>query len=347
LAFMLADHGYDVWLPNFRGNTYSQKSTDKNFFQKATWHFMADYDLPNTIDYVLEKRGMEKLHLVGHSQGSIVSFAMLAQNISTSKVDLFFAMAPILQLDEGVHGAMGLLFKYGSSLPHAIAASSLTRWMYGTSVMDTRALPTGKLSAIICSIPILNLMCGSLYDMLYNRKFTPLSANDHMNASRLSLLNSQFPGGTTLMNLATLSDNYQRDVWVKTDYRKFKQLGISNLKEYGQEEPPTVDFRNVKVDLVMFRTNNDVFISTEQQLVMLNKVKGNIIENGDYLIDQSWLSHHDQVVAIDASTYIYYPILEHLRQRESKKGIDFERYRSRALAYGFGPIPRSLKKSFA
>lgn len=33
---------------------------------------MAKYDLPATIDFILKKTGQEKLHYVGHSQGTTI-----------------------------------------------------------------------------------------------------------------------------------------------------------------------------------------------------------------------------------------------------------------------------------
>ena len=64
-AFRLAEAGYDVWLGNYRGNTYSRghislnADTDSEFWQ-FTWDEMAKYDLPTMMNYVLEETGVEK-----------------------------------------------------------------------------------------------------------------------------------------------------------------------------------------------------------------------------------------------------------------------------------------------
>lgn len=68
--------GYDVWMGNTRGNTYSRNhvSLESCSTCKEFWDFGFDdtgaKDYPAEIDYILEQTGQEKLHFVGHSMGA-------------------------------------------------------------------------------------------------------------------------------------------------------------------------------------------------------------------------------------------------------------------------------------
>ena len=84
LGFLLADAGFDVWLGNVRGNTYSRTHLNYDIDSDAYWKFsfdeMAAYDLPAMVDYVLNITKKEHLYYVGHSQGTMMAFAGLSEN---------------------------------------------------------------------------------------------------------------------------------------------------------------------------------------------------------------------------------------------------------------------------
>ncbi|KAL1453618.1 hypothetical protein WDU94_009945, partial [Cyamophila willieti] len=59
LGFLLADKGYDVWLGNVRGNTYSRGhikySTRQSRFWDFSFHEMGLYDISAVIDFIILK----------------------------------------------------------------------------------------------------------------------------------------------------------------------------------------------------------------------------------------------------------------------------------------------------
>jgi predicted alpha/beta hydrolase len=64
--------GFDVWMSNTRGNTYSRGHLVYKEWQPEYWYTSIDTlalkDLPAMIDYTLNKTGAKKVAYVGHSQ---------------------------------------------------------------------------------------------------------------------------------------------------------------------------------------------------------------------------------------------------------------------------------------
>lgn len=99
LPFLLYDLGYDVWLGNNRGNKYSQKHLYIKTNSEKFWDFSIDefalFDIPDTINYILDDTKKEKLTYIGFSQGTAQAFASVSVNPELNdKVDKIIAISP-------------------------------------------------------------------------------------------------------------------------------------------------------------------------------------------------------------------------------------------------------------
>lgn len=100
IGYLLADNCYDVWLGNNRGNTESKRhvsipSRHAEFWQ-FSWHQMGQYDIPASIDFILNKTNHSKLHYMGHSQGTTQFFVFGALHPEYHhKIHTMHALSPV------------------------------------------------------------------------------------------------------------------------------------------------------------------------------------------------------------------------------------------------------------
>ncbi|KAJ8949875.1 hypothetical protein NQ318_010509, partial [Aromia moschata] len=101
LGYILADMGYDVWMGNARGNSYSNRhvfldpNTDPKKFYDFSWHEIGTIDLPTKIDYILNVTKQERLYYIGHSQGCTIFYVMASTKPEyNDKIRLASMMGP-------------------------------------------------------------------------------------------------------------------------------------------------------------------------------------------------------------------------------------------------------------
>ncbi|XP_057592415.1 lysosomal acid lipase/cholesteryl ester hydrolase isoform X2 [Hippopotamus amphibius kiboko] len=161
LGFILADAGFDVWMGNSRGNTWSRKHKTLSVSQDEFWAFsydeMANYDLPASINFILNKTGQAQVYYVGHSQGTTIGFIAFSRIPELAKkIKMFFALAPVVLADF----ATSPLIKLGQ-LPEF-----LIKDLFGVKEFLPQSAVMEWLSTHICAHVILKELCGNVFFVL-------------------------------------------------------------------------------------------------------------------------------------------------------------------------------------
>lgn len=105
-----------IQLGNNRGNKYSKKSIKCSPNSTEFWNFSIDefafYDIPDSIQYILDATKQPSLSYIGFSQGSAQAFASLAVNPKLNEqVNVFIALAPAMSVPGLQNGIVDALIK--------------------------------------------------------------------------------------------------------------------------------------------------------------------------------------------------------------------------------------------
>lgn len=164
LPFRLCDLGYDVWLGNNRGNKYSCKNLKVDINEEQFWNFSIDefalFDIPNSIQYILDFTKKKTVSFIGFSQGSAQIFAALSlHKVLNSQIDRLITISPATT-PKGLH----------NWLVNSIVSMSPTSMylVFGTKIL----LPSADFWKSIIYAPLFVKIIDIANEVLFNWKST-------------------------------------------------------------------------------------------------------------------------------------------------------------------------------
>ncbi|XP_043522896.1 lipase 3-like [Frieseomelitta varia] len=301
LAYLLCDNNYDVWLGNARGNAYSIKhkqytTKDKEFWD-FSWHEVGYYDLPATIDYILEYTGHAELYYVGYSQGTTAFYVMASEKSEyNQKIKGMVSLAPIAFLSNHRSPLIKFVVHFHGLLEWGSSYCNVRQW-FPRNRLQARALGT-----LIRNAP------GSFTKGFCVCWFSLIAGlgSDQLDKSMLPLILGHFPAGSSAKQIIHYGQNV-----LSSSFRKFDYGPTKNLKIYGSTQPPKYDLEKIKTPIAIFYSEND-FLTDPTDITKLTDRLPNVTEIRK--IEYLKFNHVDYMWGRDARMLLYNAVLTVLKK---------------------------------
>nr|XP_008114494.2 PREDICTED: lysosomal acid lipase/cholesteryl ester hydrolase isoform X1 [Anolis carolinensis] len=288
LGFILADAGYDVFLGNSRGNTYSLNHKTLNPKEQKFWEFsfheMGYYDIPAVINFILKKTAQEQLYFIGHSEGSTAGFiAFSTRPKLAEKVKVFFALAPPTSIPF-------------STTPLTILArlsETTFRMIFGNKGLFQYPTFLRKPFTTLCVYH--PRLCASVLFFVagYNAP--------NLNMSRLDIYTAHNPAGTSVQNGLHWRQSHRTKPFRAYDYGCPKK----NMEKYNQTAPLIYKIKNIKIPIAIWTGGQDFFVIPEDAAMLSSQIS-NLIYKKQI---PEW-EHLDFIWGLDAPERLYMDIIK-------------------------------------
>ncbi|CAL8090631.1 unnamed protein product [Calicophoron daubneyi] len=289
LGFILADAGFDVWLANSRGSTYSKRHRSPTAdYWKFTWDQMAKYDLPATIYYILNCTRVKKIGFVGHSQGTMTAFARFGMDPELqSHINVFIALAPVAYLKH-VTSPIRLLAPVCKWITEAVDVFEHGEFMPSTKLIEF-------LAEHVCGSKRLSVVCSDVIFLIVG--YNP----SNLNQTRIPVYISHTPAGTSAQNMVHYCQAFHNNRFQMYD---FGEKG--NQQHYGRRTPPEYHLHNISIPVAAFFGGADT-LSVRQDVEHLLSLIEKVLVKKVYLEDYN---HLDFVWGLDSGYRVYPTVLE-------------------------------------
>ncbi|XP_058044314.1 lysosomal acid lipase/cholesteryl ester hydrolase-like isoform X3 [Ahaetulla prasina] len=325
-GFILADNGYDVWLGNSRGNTWSSNHKTLKPWQKEFWSFrvkqccrpcasrehkdqvqkrtrressfnaaissdnfheMGYHDIPAIINFILNKTKQQQLYYVGHSEGTTAGFISFSSWPELAeRIKVFFGMGPIATLTYAT-----------SPLVTIWAPPLLINTLYGYKGCWQYPSSMRKLMVAVCNFQ--PKLCGFLLSFIAGAN-TP-----NYNMSRMDVYMAHSPAGTSVQNLLHWKQLYNEKVFQAYDHGTKEK----NMEKYNQVTPPVYKIEDIKIPVALWSGGNDLFVNIKDIQALLARLS-NVIYHQHV---PEW-QHLDYIWGLDAPEVMYKRIIEIMKR---------------------------------
>ncbi|SPP89714.1 lipase 3 [Drosophila guanche] len=304
LPYLMADAGYDVWMGNGRGNTYSRNHTylstkHPNFWQ-FTWHEIGLYDIAAMIDYALASengKGQEAIHYVGHSQGTTVFFALMsARPDYNKKIKTAHMFAPVAIMK---NMANKLVLSLGPYLGHQTIHAKL----FGSQEFLPHNDFLLTLLFNLCEPNfLLRPLCENTVQSLYTGGRVNMTAMPEGLATH--------PSGCSTDQMLHYIQEQQSGYFRQFDYGTKKNLHI-----YGSEQPPEYPVELISSDVHLWYSDNDGMAAVEDVEALAERLPKKVMHR---MADPLW-DHGDFALNHGLREYLNEPVIAIMQQYEKEQ----------------------------
>ncbi|XP_066475072.1 lipase member M-like [Tiliqua scincoides] len=292
LGFALADAGYDVWILNNRGTSWSRRhqtlSVDQEEFWDFSFHEMGIYDIPATINYILQKTNQESLYLMGQSQGASIGFiALSVMPELAKKVKLLMCFAPVYTL----------VGNKGPSMIFLLLPDGFKKFIWGNKEFCFLSNKLKALNANICSYPVIDKICLQLIFLSVGRN------NNNLNVSRVDVYLGIFPDFTSTKTMIHWGQIARSKEFKYFDY------GSKNKAVYNTTTPPFYKIEDMIVPTAVWNAGKDLMV----EKVDIDRLLPRIPQLVFHKFIPDW-QHSDFMWGLDAPKRLYPDVL-HLMQK--------------------------------
>ncbi|XP_035714180.1 lipase 3 [Folsomia candida] len=302
LAMLLADSGFDVYLGNARGNSYSQghinpdMTLDNWKYWDFSYHEMGIFDLPAIIETVTDITNQESMYFVGHSMGSTALAIMLSERPEYNRrIKTAFLLAPAIFL-----GHSGL---YVQPFAKSVNYYQYTFNKFLAGRIDVAKFPellVGSFPSASCSTD--KYACELCTNVMF-RMFG--YDGPQTNYTTVGHALDAFPVTTSTKTLIHFMQFIKTNNFCKFNYG----FGAINRLRYGRRTPTCYNMDNISAPLLVFWGANDFVVKPQDVGKLVAHIPKKSLKEC-IKIDSEYFTHIDFAFAKDADILVYKKILD-------------------------------------